>query len=168
MNNDKALNELLNKIREKEAQALLHIMQRLENYRQKCDWDSLCSLLLISGQNGLRIAFPLYYKLIPDNMKYDLVVSAYTHNGDHVHAVRKALRHARRYGSPVFPQELSQQDVFTVYRGGTETIEKAKCRISWTISQDTSLVLATTFILRISRFSSLQSKNQKRKCHCLH
>ena len=140
--------KLAKEIRDREIKGLEQLIARLEKHRRNGDWTGLCLRILTSGQIGMAFTFPLYFPLIPNEMKYDFIVRAYIHNGNHIPAIRKALRQARRYGSPVFPQDLAQQEVLTIYRSGREPINKAKYRISWTTSRD----IATWFWERKSQF----------------
>ena len=80
-----------------------------------------------------------FFDEVPDKLKYDFAIQAYMHHGDQIPRVREAVRRARRYGKPTFPAELDGVEVFTVYRAGEEPINKAKYRISWTLSEAVAL-----------------------------
>lgn len=84
-------------------------------------------------------AFRLYYDDVPDNLKYNFAIEAYSHHGDSMAVVRKAVRNARKYGEPILPEEIAISKVITVYRAGEEPIHKAKYRISWTIDPEVAL-----------------------------
>ena len=103
---------------------------KLMEYRQHGQWQQFIDLTL-SVYELMPLAFS-FYDEVPDNMKYQFAIGAYIHHGDHVPAVRKAVRTAARYGKAELPAELAEADTITVYRAGEETIEKAKYRISWT------------------------------------
>ena len=106
-----------------------------EAYKNK-DWEEFIKIGL--RPDIMQAAF-WYYDEMPDSMKYDFAISAYIKDGDSIPAVRKAVRSARKYGAPSFPEDLEGLEVFTVYRAGEEPIDKAKYRISWTLSKEEAL-----------------------------
>lgn len=115
------------------AEDLSYISGKIEEYKQKGEWEKVCFQINGSG-NLLSEIFARYYKDLPDNVKYELLIQLYTHNGDRLTEVRKEVRKALKYGSPQLPTFLAGQKIITVYRGGGEDISKAKYRMSWTTS----------------------------------
>ena len=108
------------------------LIEELEACVEEENWKGI--IRLYSWHRGLRfVIFETYFCLMPDEYKYDFVVYAYIYGGDESGAVRKEIRRAERYGSPKWPAELASQDVLTVYRAGTEPIERARFSISWTV-----------------------------------
>lgn len=107
-----------------------------EAYKNK-DWEEFVTIGL-TRYEVMPEAFR-FYKEVPDDMKYNFAVSAYQHHGDSIPAVRKAVRSARKYGAPSFPEDLEGVEVFTVYRAGEEPKDKAKYRISWTLDKEMAL-----------------------------
>ena len=118
------------------------VNQEILSYVIKKDWQGVVDTAL-SNWEGLPLAFS-FYDNIPDKLKYDFATQAYTHHGDNVPTVRKAVRGALKYGKPTLPEELAAQEEITVYRAGKEPPEKAKYRISWT----TELQVALFFLKR--------------------
>lgn len=108
----------------------------LEAYKNK-SWEEFITISL-TRYEVMPEAFQLYGE-VPDDMKYNFAISAYQHHGDSIPAVRKAVRSAKKYGAPSFPECLEGVEVFTVYRAGEEPIDKAKYRISWTLDKETAL-----------------------------
>ena len=116
---------------------------KLLEYRQSGNWDQFIALAL-TVYEVMPIAFK-HFSDVPDNLKYDFAIEAYTHHGDSIPAVRKAVRSALKYGKPDLPPEIAEQDEITVYRAGEEPIQKAKYRISWTADLNTALFFMDTW-----------------------
>ena len=112
-------------------------MPELLKYRAAGEWENFCKLALTVFE-VMPDAF-LFYDQIPDNLKYKFAIDAYTHHGDSIPAVRKAVRGARKYGKANLPAELQTQETVVIYRAGEESIQKSKYRISWTTSLETAL-----------------------------
>lgn len=112
-------------------------MPELLKYRAAGEWENFCKLALTVFE-VMPDAF-LFYDQIPDNLKYNFAIVAYTHHGDSIPAVRKAVRGARKYGKANLPTELQTQETVVIYRAGEESIQKSKYRISWTTSLETAL-----------------------------
>lgn len=109
-------------------------LNRMYKYLHANDWKDF-----IDFSTAFPAVLPwafLYYDYVPDDLKYNFAIDAYTCAGDHIPAVRQAVRLARRYGSPNLPEELQSLDWITVYRAGEEPIAKAKYRISWTTDRE--------------------------------
>lgn len=107
----------------------------LENLREKEDWFGL-SANISFYRDWFPLSFASYYEYVPDEHKYRFLMDLYAHGGDGVSAIRKEVRTAARYGTPVLPAELDGLDTITVYRAGDEEINKAKYRLSWTIDRE--------------------------------
>ena len=58
------------------------------------------------------------YDAIPDGLKYNFAITAYTNHGDSIPAVRAAVRTALRYGKPDLPAYIANADEVIVYRAG--------------------------------------------------
>jgi len=108
------------------------------------DWEMFMHIGLTVYQ-VMPIAFALY-DYIPNEYKYDFCTKAYTHHGDSIPAVRKAVRGALKYGKPKLPQEMADAEYITVYRAGEEPIEKAKYRISWSASKEVAEFFLNTYL----------------------
>ncbi len=106
------------------------LFPELMGYMKAKDWDRFIDLALCRYEI-MPEAFA-FYDRIPDALKYDFAISAYTHHGDSIPGVRKAVRGALKYGKPTLPDELITAKEIIVYRAGEEPINKAKYRISWT------------------------------------
>ena len=78
----------------------------------------------------MAVTFEAYYDSVPDNERYKFLIDLYSDGGDRIGSIRKAMRTARKYGSPVLPPDFG--DVITVYRAGDEPVNKAAYRLSWT------------------------------------
>ena len=122
------------------------------------------SLLTLSPDimaEGLEYAYPY----LPDEYKFSIPTDCYTQNGDHMPIVRKYVRQARKY-APIekrIPEEMISMKEITIYRAGTEPMDKARYRISWTtsiekaqwfISWTTSIEKAQWFYDRALHFGS--------------
>lgn len=111
------------------------LIDNLEGLRVKEDWFRL-SVNISFYSKWLPLAFASYYEFIPDEHRYRFLMDLYAHGGDRVPAIRKEVRTASKYGSPVLPEELDGIDTITVYRAGDEDINKAKYRLSWTFDRE--------------------------------
>ena len=109
----------------------------LTKYAKDGEWEKFISYALLHWE-VLPIAFS-FYDDIPDDMKYEFCTGAYTHHGDSVPGVRKAVRNALKYGRPKLPEDIVSADEVVVFRAGEEPIEKAKYRISWTTDINVAL-----------------------------
>ncbi len=117
----------------------------LEHYHRG-EWQEFINMTL-SCYEVMPIAFK-FYNMVPDSMKYSFCTEAYTHHGDSIPAVRKAVRSALKYGRPELPEELKNAQEITVYRAGEELPEKAKYRISWTTDKSVAEFFLNTYIGR--------------------
>lgn len=112
----------------------MRIYEELMAYRDKQDWKAFVSHSL-KHTELLRSAFR-FFNEVPDELKYQWIIDAYTYKGDHLAEVRDAVRIARKYGKPDLPLEWLQQKTITVYRAGEElTKGEAKLRLSWTVDK---------------------------------
>ena len=115
-----------------------HNIQRLEECFASGNWGGIMGIAFLDSRNS-GIFFQLYFDLFPEDMKYEYLLYIYTHGGDNMSFVRKEIRRARRYGVPEFPPEVEGQDVLTVYRAGSEPIDRAKLSLSWTLDLDKAI-----------------------------
>ena len=115
-----------------------HNIQRLEECVASGNWGGIMGIAFLDSCNS-GIFFQLYFDLFPEDMKYEYLLYTYTHGGDNMSFVRKEIRRARRYGVPEFPPEVEGQDVLTVYRAGSEPIDRAKLSLSWTLDLDKAI-----------------------------
>lgn len=125
-------------------------LPRLYNSAVNGKWDDFISITL-SVYEVMPEAFTYFYKFVPDSLKYDFAISAYTNHGDSIPAVRKAVRGAAKYGKATLPAELKTQDTITVYRAGEEDITKCKYRLSWTTDRSIAEFFLNTYINRHAR-----------------
>lgn len=106
------------------------------------DWEKASSLISLNPdfmEYGLETA----YETLPDEYKYSIPTDCYTHNGDHMPFVRECVKQAINYATieKRTPEEMLTMPEITVYRAGSEPLEKAVYSISWT----TSLTVAQWF-----------------------
>lgn len=127
----------------KTQQQLFPRLIELKNARK---WEEFIDLALIRWE-VMGLAFQ-FYDEVPDELKYNFAVEAYTHHGDSMPVVRKAVRGARKYGAPVLPEELREQAIITIYRAGEEPIDKARYRISWTTDLEKAVWFYSEYIGR--------------------
>ena len=101
------------------------------------DWEKVASLIKLNP-DIMAEGLELVYRRLPNQYKYSIPTSCYTHNGDRMPIVRKYVRQARRY-APIekrIPAEMIGLPEVEIYRAGEEPIDKAAYRISWTTSLD--------------------------------
>lgn len=116
---------------------------RLMELKNAEKWQEFITLSL-TVYELMPIAFK-YFDEIPDELKYNFAIEAYTNHGDAVPAVRHAVRNAKKYGRPNLPAAMAAADHITIYRAGEEIITKCKYRISWTTNKDTALFFLNTY-----------------------
>ena len=125
-----------------EEQLYLAIKQMREAFLNE-NWELLSTLMLIYTYL-YNYSFEEYYKYLPDPIKRETAIEAYTCHGDEYGKVRQAVRSLARkdkFGLYLLPQDLNDTDIIQVFRSGIEPIEKAPSRISWT----TDINIATWF-----------------------
>ena len=101
------------------------------------DWEKVASLIKLN-LDIMAEGLELVYRRLPDQYKYSIPTSCYTHNGDRMPIVRKYVRQARKY-APIeerIPAEMIGLPEIEIYRAGAEPLDKAAYRISWTTSLD--------------------------------
>ena len=140
--------------REKRLQHDLFMPKLMEAYYAG-DWESFINIAL-AVYEVMPDAF-LFYDEIPDSLKYDFAIEAYTHHGDSIPAVRKAVRNAAKYGKPILPEEIRDQEYIIVYRAGEENINKCKYRISWTTDIDVANFFFSEYINRHANYLYMAS-----------
>lgn len=114
---------------EKNREVMVH--NELMSYRENKEWDKFVNLSLTYRNGILAEAFE-YYDEVPDHLKYDWVMDAYSHTGDGIEAVCDAMIDIRKYGAPMLPEEWKDKETITIYRGGAESIDEAEEFLSWT------------------------------------
>ena len=107
----------------------------LKGLREEADWQGLSANMTFYSR-WLPHAFCSYYECVPDEHRYNFLMDLYAHGGDGIAAIRKEVRTALKYGSPVLPPELDGMDTITVYRAGDEDIKKAAYRLSWSTDRE--------------------------------
>ena len=100
-----------------------------ESLKAKGNWSAM-SAFMSCNSKWMAETFEAYYDSVPDNERYKFLIDLYSDGGDRIGSIRKEMRNARKYGSPVFPSDIG--DIITVYRAGDEPISKATYRMSWT------------------------------------
>ncbi len=126
------------------------LVPEILKYRQHKEWEKFIDETLCCYE-VMPIAFR-FYDEVPDSMKYQFCTEAYTHHGDSIPAVRKAVRGALKYGKPELPAEIAGKKEITVYRAGEEPIEKTKYRISWTLDIKVARFFLSEYMGRHARF----------------
>lgn len=121
----------------------LTMLPKLYDALNAKNWDKFITITLACYE-VMPEAFK-HYEEVPDNLKYNFAIDAYTNHGDSIPAVRKAVRGARKYGAPTLPPELQGREVITVYRAGEEPPTQCARRISWTTNYDTALFFLDTY-----------------------
>lgn len=110
---------------------------RLDNAAKNGDWEKVSSLIILNPEimeDGLKRVYPL----LPDDYKFSIPTECQRHHGDCMPGVRRYVRQARKY-APIekrIPAEMIALPEIEVYRAGTEPLDKAAYRISWTTSLD--------------------------------
>lgn len=107
-------------------------------YFKNEDWDNMYWKACRKSPLAIAISMDYLDKMPPD-VAYQHIISCYGYLGDGMSQVRKEMRTARKYGSPDLPKDIKEKEWITVYRGGTEPIEKAKYRLSWTTDFEVAL-----------------------------
>lgn len=113
-----------------EANRMQWFLRQLEWYRQAGAWENYVSHSLLQPV-VMEEAFK-HFDEVPDNLKVDWTIRAYSHNGDHMESVRQAIYALPKYAKPNIPRQYQGKKTITVYRAGEEDIEEAADRISWT------------------------------------
>ena len=109
------------------------MINSFERVAAREDWIGIAQLMSFYDY-WMAFTFCVYYPLVPESERYRFLISLYSYGGDSVGAIRKEVRSARKYGVPQIPEEYG--DVITVYRAGTESINLAKYKLSWTVDLD--------------------------------
>lgn len=135
--------EELKQMQKEWMQDCVHNLLKLRDERK---WQDFVDFALFHPE-CLWFAFN-FYNEVPDELKYEFAIHAYSHHGDSIPKVRKAVRSALKYGKPIFPPEIQNAEEITVYRAGEEPIQKAKYRISWTTDINTALFFLNTYNMR--------------------
>jgi len=100
---------------------------------ERHEWEQFCKAVLLD-RNTMELCFICGWQdKLPDSYYYDFVVSSYTHWGDSMPKVRKAVYGLKKHGAAKLPAELDGLDVITVYRGCVDDIHWVKNAISWTM-----------------------------------
>ena len=98
-------------------------------------WEAFCTEVMLKYE-VMPKAFRIYYNDIPSSMRRSFALGCYSNHGDSVPGCRKAVRELERNGINELPPEYANQTFITVYRAGEEPINKAKFRLSWTLSYE--------------------------------
>lgn len=81
------------------------------------DWEKVASLIKLNP-DIMAEGLELVYRRLPDQYKYSIPTSCYTHNGDRMPIVRKYVRQARKY-APIeerIPAEMIGLPEIEIYR----------------------------------------------------
>lgn len=101
------------------------------------DWEGACNAVLMCWHLQ-PYAFGTFgfYEDIPKDMQRDFAIQCYISHGDSLPGCRKAIRRLEKKGKEELPEEYRSQEWITVYRAGSEMPERAKYKISWSLSKD--------------------------------
>lgn len=103
------------------------------------DWDTVKKIASYDANMAASI-FHVIEKIMPDEVKCSIALKHYTHHGDQYPIICKHVRNALKIRPENWreklPEAVRHLDSFTVYRAGLETMDKAKCSLSWTLSRD--------------------------------
>lgn len=94
------------------------------------DWEKVASLIKLNP-DIMAEGLELVYRRLPDQYKYSIPTSCYTHNGDRMPIVRKYVRQARKYAQieERIPAEMIGLPEIEIYRAGAEPLDKVICSL---------------------------------------
>ena len=105
----------------------------------QCDAETAAALLQILDEK------------MPSELKYRIALYHYSHHGDNYPVIRRCLRENKKHRAENWrdqlPEAVRANKVFTVYRGGSESINKAKYKMSWSLSRDVAEWFASRNVL---------------------
>jgi len=103
------------------------------------DWDAVKEAVEWDVDTAVEI-MALYEILLPAELKYQLACMHYVNKGDTYPVLRRILRDNRscrpENWRDELPEAVRDNEVFTVYRAGSQTIDKVRYSMSWTLSRD--------------------------------
>lgn len=109
-------------------------IQKLENLRKEGEWLHLAISMTLDWQT-LAVTFAAYFDEVPKEYRRDFLIELFMNHGDTIPAIRSQVKKIRKYGEPVLPLELEGQNPIVVYRAGSEPLDRAAYRMSWTIDR---------------------------------
>lgn len=136
------------KLQEKSKAELFKRIQELANAQK---WEEFCTIVEVHPEI-MGPAFDLFYNNIPEQYKREFTLECYMYKGDRIAQVRRAIRKLPPAGLTELPKEYSKQKTITIYRAGEEHIEKAKYRLSWTLSKETALFFLNKYVFRHANY----------------
>lgn len=101
-------------------------------------WEEFCRYI-ITHHEAMEPAITVFFKDMPNELKYQFLIDCYAHHGDSIPVVRKYVRQMRKWGNPELPHCMEILDEITIFRAGAEDLTKAKYRISWTHDINTAI-----------------------------
>lgn len=135
--NNAMFEALVYDLEEEAADRYIRAMLQLDKAIKNSDWEKVESLITLNPEimeDGLKRAYPF----LPDEYKYSIPTDCQRHHGDCMPGIRKYVRQARKY-APIekrISAEMIALPEIEIYRAGTEPLDKAVYRISWTTSLD--------------------------------
>ncbi len=112
-----------------------------KGFRAGCagDWETVEDAAKCDAETAAELLHMLDWKMPPD-MKYRIACYHYSHHGDEFPVIRRCLRENKQYRPANWRDELPEavrdNEVFTVYRASSQSIEKVRYSMSWTLSRD--------------------------------
>lgn len=119
---------------------------------QKGNYTALLSLSYfpcpeLTGVDALQYC----YDILPDDKKYKIVLDIYQAWEGPVRCMKKYIRDIRKYRPQNYlddlPEELSNSDLLTVYRGGSECLVQTEYATSWTLDKEKAVWFAKRKII---------------------
>ena len=97
---------------EPQMEWVLKCFEVCDEFKNAQDWEGLSDQIILFS-NVYEWTFFKYYECLPDHLKYQTAISAYSKNGDMVPLVRKCVREALKYRPKnALPEEiLSQKEI---------------------------------------------------------
>jgi len=125
------------------------VCDKLRECVQHNDWETFIKIS-ISRPEVLAVAFTVFDS-VPDKLKYQFAIEAYSNNGDSIPGVRKAVRSLQNYPKPKLPEFISSQNTITVFRAGEEPIHKSPYRLSWTTDKRVAEFFLNEYVKKHAR-----------------
>lgn len=135
--NKTEFNAILSEMANRRVLTYRRLMPQLDEAAKAGDWENVDALITLNPEimeDGLKRVYPF----LPDEYKFSIPTDCQRHHGDHMPGVRKYVRQAKKY-APIekrIPAEMIALPEIEIYRAGTEPLDKAAYRISWTTSLD--------------------------------
>lgn len=81
----------------------------------------------------------IFYDKFPEELQRRFALGCYMHHGDSLGCCRAAVRKLEKRGLQELPATEASKEEIVIYRAGEEDANKARYRLSWTLSEDKAL-----------------------------